>query len=689
LLVSASGKTLDQSGYEYLHHTASTQKGFSGSTLLCGSSVVGMHISAAGEHNVAVRTELIQYLIDVGTGNEAKTKNRKKYTYADASMKEHYRQNKWRGAVAKIKTMRDGKFAVELENGEATYGWSLNDLVECFGATGDRERDFDILEDQIMDSRRKYRSDYVDFDDDRYHRGHFENASISSVTRPKRAKRKPVRRALLSEEADAYKVVGKEKPIHGPTAPKMQSEACLAIERRYDEIVALGYEEGAFTYPTLTPQEEKTSLVKHLELFAQRVRNVVKPPTLAEMKRCVTILATMLKPATFMPDPDYDEPSGILNIIHSSIISPCKASGFPYCAEGHPTNGQVLEAYGEKGFAQRVIQEWLKPIVFKWFGKGEPTKKKKIDAGMPRGITNFPLHATICHASILKNFAFAVVKNLKQLPIKYAWSPANPGHLEHLKETLPGKIWESDKEVWDFSWLSWHSFVCREVTKLLAVKPPSWNEARYLKYMADVDGMFEQVFVKSRYRVSDGTVFEVKEEGIMKSGWFGTILYNSIAQLACHIMTCIRLGLSDDDILAIAIVAGGDDVNQDPAGLDVDAYTEASRQLGVKMVIHEREDLEHSEYFSNDIRKGPEGLAYFPKRWTKHIEHLKTVKLEHLGNALVSHMENYRHDADKFALLEKLYHDLRESHPEHFPVSELNSRQYLLAKQYGYESAWC
>jgi HD superfamily phosphohydrolase YqeK len=49
-------------------------------------------------------------------------------------------------------------------------------------------------------------------------------------------------------------------------------------------------------------------------------------------------------------------------------------------------------------------------------------------------------------------------------------------------------------------------------------------------------------------------------------------------------------------------------------------------------------------------------------------------------------MENYRHDKDKFALFEALYHDLRKDYPAQFPVRSLKSRMALVDKQYGYEN---
>jgi len=219
----------------------------------------------------------------------------------------------------------------------------------------------------------------------------------------------------------------------------------------------------------------------------------------------------------------------------------------------------------------------------------------------------------------------------------------------------------------------------------LALRNPAWSEEEYQQYLDDVRNAFRQVFYDSKYRLTDGTTYHMQKNGIMKSGWFMTITVNTIAQIAIDVMTKIRLDMSNDEILALAMVAGGDDVNQDPGNMDKDTYIATAADLGVKMEIHEREDLEHSEFFSSDIRLGPDGLEFHPKRWGKHVEHLKIVKLEHLADALCSHMENYRHSAVKFKLWEDIYHKMRDAHPGHFPVEKLKSRQFLLAKQYGYE----
>nr|UHS72007.1 MAG: hypothetical protein 1 [Luteoviridae sp.] len=670
LLVSASGRTLEKSGHELLHHTASTKKGFSGSIILCGSSVIGMHVSASDKHNVAIRVEWIKYLIEASAGEEAK---RKVYTYADASYKQHFRENKWRGGVAKISIMRDGNMSIILQDGQASYGWTMHELSEAFGY-GDLEKDYDMFEDMAFEQRKGRQ--YITFDD--------ENASLgqkAAVAKKTKSKTKP-------KAVKCYEIEEGLKAVHGPKAPNKQPEIGKVIDARINTITELGYQQGEFEYPEMTATQERLSLQKHLDLFGVRAKSQKLFPKDDKISRCARIVSEMLDANRFMPDHDYKTVEGLMyNVINTSIVGNDKSAGFPYCAQGKPKNGQVLEQFTPKGFAQEVLNKWDDTFDIKVFIKGEATKKKKIIAGMPRIVCGMPLHVTVKHASIFVNLCKALVDGWKESPVKYAFVPSKPGHLEHLKTVLPGKVYESDKSNWDFNVLEWMKKVTVQVVQNLAIKPQEWDEQQFCDYLIDVEKAFDQMFDQNRYRTSDGHLFKMKGSGIMKSGWFCTIAANSIMQVVIHVMAMIELGYEDDEIVNNwAVVAGGDDVNQNLDGVDVEKYKKVTASLGVVMEIEERENLESSEFFSSDIRVVKGKLTYYPKRFTKHIEHLRTIKLDDAAQALLSHMENYRHDADKFALFENLYHDLRKDYPAQFPVRMLKSRFALIDKQYGYES---
>jgi len=134
LLVSASGRTIKGSGLELIHHTASTQKGFSGSPVFCGTSAISMHAANDGVNNVGIRVECILYHISLTSEQEAK--RGKKFTYADAAYRDEFRQHKWRGGIMNAQRYgRSDTLAIELKNGECTYGWTMNQMAKLSAST--------------------------------------------------------------------------------------------------------------------------------------------------------------------------------------------------------------------------------------------------------------------------------------------------------------------------------------------------------------------------------------------------------------------------------------------------------------------------------------------------------------------------------------------------------------------------
>jgi hypothetical protein len=658
LLVSANGKTLKGSGLEMLHHTASTQKGFSGGPIFCGTSVVGMHVATEGTHNVAIRRELICYLIEVSAGEESRKKH-VKYTYADAAYKEYYRQMKQRGGVFNVERYgRGDKFALELDNGECTFGWSFQQMCDTFGPYESREKNADYIEDLLYHNSSFGRG--VNFRD--------ENADIAVC------------------DSVPWTVTEGERPVHAPQKPKQQPDVVRVFETLKDEAIKCGYVEGLYGYPEMDRATENESLKQHLLLFSAGLKNLKNVPSDQEIGRCALMVAEQCKLATFSPDPEYKTLPGVLKIINSSIINPKKSSGFPYVAEGMPTNAQVLKHYGEKGFAQLVLNEWDLDFFFKWFLKGEPNKLKKLTLGRPRGLAGMPVHKLVKHASVFSNMATAFVENWRDMPVKYGYSPGNPGDIANLKKTLPGKVWSSDKEVWDFNAKEWHFKVFIRVVQLLAVCPEGMDAADFDHYVnVEIPNTIGEIYKDCKYRCSDGSVYKMEANGIMKSGWFLTIVGNSVMQLVHNNMILMKLGYDDDYILSKRIVVGGDDVEQEPACDDIETYIAMSKDLGIVMEIEEREGLEFSEYFSADLRYDDQKRwRFLPQRFGKHVEHMLTVKKENLASALSNYMGDHRHDEDKYNFFLKMFHKLRKGNPGLFPLSFVKSRQALLSAQYGY-----
>ena len=90
------------------------------------------------------------------------------------------------------------------------------------------------------------------------------------------------------------------------------------VEDFKDRLQSFGYVEGEFAYPQMTPQEEKQSMVKHLEIFGNADKSCVAPPTEKESKRCIALVSQMLQCNSYVPDEDYNQISGVMNVINSS-----------------------------------------------------------------------------------------------------------------------------------------------------------------------------------------------------------------------------------------------------------------------------------------------------------------------------------------------------------------------------------
>lgn len=213
-------------------------------------------------------------------------------------------------------------------------------------------------------------------------------------------------------------------------------------------------------------------------------------------------------------------------------------------------------------------------------------------------------------------------------------------------------------------------------------------ESEYEQWIQDVHSCFEEA-MDSSYRCTDGSVLKPEHKGIMKSGWFLTIIANSIGQLALHVLAMIRMDHSPEQILseAFRIVAGGDDVLQTfPAEFDYPKYRENMTLLGFEVSdfkVHP--SFEGCEFFSHVFKQRDGVWTYYPTRFTKHIVNLCHTKSRDLANALSCHMINHVWDNQKFKFFDTMYRDLRKTDPDQFPLSLLKSQKYLQYKVLGFE----
>lgn len=669
LLVTSTGATKEGSGPVELWHTASTRKGFSGSPIFCGSSVVGMHTGGSSEKNRAIRIEVIK---DAVRGRvESSTTTEELY-------EEDYKMN---GRSSWLEDLDDGRYAVMDKRGRVSYGWDEEDVRERFVSRWDMdEKDIDRAQDEYIQSTKLKFSKHHKYDDYDYY--DTENAPLpQSKPKPELAKQKDT----------SYRVVSRERPGKGPQPPKPEPEVVQWLEEQKDKLQKLGYEDGLFGYPDPSPEAEELSLKKHLKLYHERAEMIRAPPTREEVSRCIGLLVKQLAVARYEPDVSYKSRENLEKIIHSSLIKPGKSSGYPHCENGMPNNEALLRQMGPTGLAQLALNEWDEPFWIKMFEKMEPHKRKKLLAEMGRLISGLPTHKLLKHITIFKNFTATLSENWLRSPIKFGFSPGNPGNIENLVEWLGrGEIVESDKTNWDYMFHGWCFDICKKVTMELADQPLGMSDEEFAEYLSDVSGAFDEIYKGSRLRTSSGLVYTPTHDGVMKSGWFLTIAINSMAQIVLNNIVLMRLGETDDAILnKHKIVAGGDDVLQKLDGVDLESYKKVAESLGMpitEFII--RPTIKEFEFFSHEMKYDTHrGLwTFLPVRFVKHIEHLKTTKVEDLPDALVSHMRNWRWSNEKFQFFLRMYKEFRVKYPELFTLEKLRTQRILQNEQLGYES---
>jgi V8-like Glu-specific endopeptidase len=661
MLVTSAGKTLPDSGRFELHHTASTNKGFSGSPLFSGSSVVGMHVAGTSKNNIAIRIEAIVFHLKRNESNEW--------------FLEYYEDNwKWKGKTVDFFEEDEGDFSlVARGNGAVIYGLTRDEVRELFPSRFE-ETEAEYYGEHPSDAPPlsipafKYPQP-----GDKMRWGDYEDDDLE----------------YESAELKAFRELEPERPAHCNSSPKAQADIEAYLLDQLSELTQLGFEPAKYRYPEINEQTEMTSLKNHLELFAKRNRLIQLAPTAAEINRVTQLCLALLPNNKFEVRKDYKSKLNLIRIMDSSTVKEAKSAGYPYQTDGLMNNGAVLRHYGKDNFAELILREWNSDFQLKIFGKSEPTKEAKLDAGMMRIIMGFPLHKTVKHQAIFENLLITAIDNWMESKIKFVFSPSNPGNIEHLSKVFgTDKVYCSDKKNWDYMFFDWIYSICEEVVVQLATQSDMTDE-EFASYIVDVRGAFQEVRLNSNYRCTNGRVFQSTYQGIMKTGWKLTIFVNSLAQLVVDVLIKCRMGCSDDLILSLLmdIVVGGDDVLQKfPNGFDTALYVEKALELGCELEPFSVEpSLDGAEFFSNKLFKRDGIWIFLPERFTKHVAHVATTKRSDLASALGSHMQNHCWDSRKYNFFAKMFRHFRKLHPEEFPLAHYKTMMQLRYRSKGAE----
>lgn len=692
VLVCSTGLTLEHDKIWMLRHRATTHGGFSGFPVFRGSGVVGLHIGCNVNTNEMIRIETIAALLPKP---ETPTVYIDPYYEGSRSMA---------GALQKmarhfdfdIGVDREGRISFKLWNKSKGVSLRTQDLEEDPEAYEDIPisnpaafMGLESGEDKVFPSKTHEQMLMEEDLNDSYHYTSVPPSQEGKTKVVKKRKKKSNRKESGLEILPPSGVVHMDK-LTRMSVPKVREENPFMVSLFKDENTALevlGYDKDKFEWPQLTALGEKVSLEKHLELFQRR--NVALVPEHRKPKlRVRKLLRKICQDLVFEAPIAYKSKENIEAIINSSDVKDSKSPGYPYAADGMANNKTVIARHGgAPGCADLVLQKWDTKSILRVFNKGEPHSRKKILSKMLRIIAGFPLDTTIQNVALFKNFKDKVNSEWLTNPIKFNWSPLVVGANKHLKEWLgDGPKWSSDKSNWDFNMFEKHFIYCRDLILDLVVKPHGMTQEEFDEYRNDVKKAFDDV-MSAEYVTSDGSHYKALLKGIMRSGWYLTIICNSIAQLAHHIETCVELGMSDEDIIKAVIVVGGDDVLQNALACGKEAYIRASKKLGVELEIEETPSFEGCEFFSHRLYTTQYGVSAIPQRFTKHIENLKRTTLGTEADSLASKLAEWAWDDDKFEFFRGLYMKCRESDPGNFPLKLLHNKEVLRMHYSGVEVA--
>lgn len=196
----------------------------------------------------------------------------------------------------------------------------------------------------------------------------------------------------------------------------------------------------------------------------------------------------------------------------------------------------------------------------KVFVKQEPHKASKLEEGRLRLISAVSLVDQLVDRVLFGPLQRASLAAVGKTPCMIGWSPISSGGYRSLTARFPrGQKLCADKSSWDWTVVGWMCEIFEEFVVSLAIRPTSgWKTA--------VHSRFQCLFEEAVFQFADGEQIKQRGPGLMKSGWFLTILANSTWQTMLHYLVMLRMGKSPFECEPVSM--GDDTLQEVPPQLD-------------------------------------------------------------------------------------------------------------------------
>lgn len=348
---------------------------------------------------------------------------------------------------------------------------------------------------------------------------------------------------------------------------------------------------------------------------------------------------------------DFLEESHLLRVINRRVKMNA-SPGYPLLRQ-YPTNADV---FGFDGLVcdphrLRIILCMVRERVadyeagrkaadlIRLFVKPEPHKMDKVRQRRWRLISSVSLIDQLVDHMLFADGNDAEIDNHIMLPVKAGWSPQKGGFPQLVGQLGRGPYVSIDKSSWDWGMDIWVVDVFRDLRDRLCLDR---DEPRFQRWVALVEARLRVLYREAEFMISDGRVYGQETPGLQKSGSVLTLSLNSMAQIALHVLACLRAGMDWRSSLPVAI--GDDTVQRPPERLS--DYMNCLSQLGCQIKGHPGPSPD-VEFAGHIIR----GDSCVPAYNAKHYFSLLYAESDVLPEMLESYMRLYALDDERCRII--------------------------------------
>lgn len=295
------------------------------------------------------------------------------------------------------------------------------------------------------------------------------------------------------------------------------------------------------------------------------------------------------------------------------------------------TRFEMIYGAVELRWRQLLIEPEADPINL--FIKREPHKIKKLTDQAYRIIHGVSIIDNLIARLLYGKLFDNMIANWMTLPSKIGWTPGQGGY--KLLAAKYKRTMYADKSAWDWTMQPWCVNLLIDLMTNLG-PDDSLFRIRSRNHLIAIFGIGAKF-------TADGVVFSQTVQGIMKSGYLGTIGFNSMLQTALHVLAKIRLGQEP----APYPDSVGDDTIQHPE-MEPETYVRTLEKGGC--VVKEYGFSEGVDFVGHTFNE----QKCIPNYRLKHCFKLFHVEEGLVGETLEAFQYLYPHDLKFLEFIQKV-----------------------------------